>query len=172
MTPEPSERPDFAALYDENFAKVYNYVRCRLLDAAAADDVTSRVFERALDRLDGFDPSRGPAAAWLIGIASNAVADHYRERRWLSWLPFESLLAAPGRDPRAEDELAQGESRAELLGALGRLDERERELLALKYEAGMKNTEIAVRLGLSDGNVGVILYRAVKKLQAMLEEAP
>lgn len=169
MTPNPSERPDFAELYDQHFSRVYNYVRYRVPDAATADDVVSRSFERALDRFESFDPARGAAASWLIGIASNAVADHYRNRRRLSWLPLDLLAGAAGSDPRAEDELARRESDDELHAALERLDERDREILGLKYGARLMNTDIAAQLGLSESNVGVIVHRALKRLEAALE---
>jgi len=172
MTENPEGRPDFAALYDRNFAKVYNYVRCRVGDAAAADDVVSRAFERALDRLDSFDSRAGTPEAWLFAIARNAVVDHFRARRWLSWLPLELLAERPGRDERGEDLLAADESRRGLLRALERLGARERDIVALKFGAGMTNREIAALSGLGESNIGVILHRAVKKLHAALKGEP
>lgn len=156
---------DFAVLYDRHFTKVYNYVSYRVGDPAAADDVVSRVFERALDRLETFDAAAGPVEAWLIGIARNAVADHFRARRWLSRLPIDVVAERPGRDVKNEDALVQDESRRELRRALERLPARERELLALKFGAEMTNRDIAGQLGMGESNVGVILHRAVLKLR-------
>lgn len=169
MTDIPAGGPDFVGLYDGHFAKVYNYVSYRVGDAAAADDVTSRVFERALDRLETYDRAAGPVEAWLFGIARNAVADHFRARRWLSWLPDGLLEERPAREPRHEDVLARDESLEELRRALERLAPRERELLALKFGAQMTNRDIAAHLGLGESNVGVILHRALAKLKAALE---
>jgi RNA polymerase sigma factor (sigma-70 family) len=172
MTDIPAGDPDFAGLYDSHFAKVYNYVSYRVGDPAAADDVTSRVFERALDRLETFDPRSGPVEAWLFGIARNAVFDHFRAKRWLSWLPLDALSERPGRDPKNEDVLVQDESRRELRRALDGLSERERELLALKFGADMTNRAIAAHLEMGESNVGVILHRAVLKLRTALKEKP
>ena len=161
-------RPDFGELYDRSFAKVYNYAVYRLGDPAAADDVASRVFERALDRLDSFDPSRGPADAWLFGIARNAVNDHFRERRWLSWLPFDLIEGRTGERDAGEGALIKDEEQRALLAALGSLDARQRELLALKFGGKMTNRDIAAQTGLSESHVGVLVFRAVKKLQGIL----
>jgi len=163
---------DFGEIYDLHFAKIYNYVRYRVESAAAADDVASRVFERALDRLETFDSRKAPIEAWLFAIARNAVNDHLRAKRWLSWLPIDFLIEKAGGDPRPEEILMETESRREILEALRHLDERERNVLALKFGAGMTNRAIAGQSGLGESHIGVILYRAVKKLQSRLATAP
>lgn len=172
MTSTPEGNTDFAGLYDRNFAKVYNYVSYRLGDAAASDDVTSRVFERALARLETFDAGTGPVEAWLYGIARNAVNDHFRSKRWLSWLPLDAFAERPGLDAKNEDVLVEDEARRDLRRALERMNARERELVALRFGADLSNREIAAQLGLGESNVGVILHRAILKLRTALREKP
>ena len=172
MTDASNGNQDFSDLYDRNFAKVYNYVSYRLGDAAAADDVTSRIFEKALARLETFDPMSGPIEAWLFGIARNAVYDHFRAKRWLSWLPLDAFAERPSLDPKNEDVLIEDESRQNVRRALERLSARERELLALKFGADMNNREIAEQMELAESNIGVILHRAVLKLRSTLKEKP
>jgi len=167
MSEHPSRRPDFAELYDRHFAPVYNYVLYRVGDAAAADEVVSRVFERALDRFGGYDARRGEPGAWLFGIARNAVNDHFRARRWLAWLPDELVERA---DAPASDALVADEERRGLRLALRGLDAREREILALKFGGEMTNRQVASHLGLGESHVGVIVHRALKRLRAELEE--
>lgn len=157
--------PDFAELYDDCFSKVYNYVRYRIADPVAADDVVSRVFEQALAHLGRFDPSLGPAEAWLIGIARNAVLDHFRADVRRRGLPLE-VVQNTGTDRGAP---AGGDDRQELLQALEKLEDRDREILGLKFGARMTNRDIASHLGLTESNVGVIVYRAIKKLQEKLQ---
>lgn len=160
---------DFADIYDRYFSRVYNYARYRVGDAAAADDVVSRVFEKALDRLDSFDPRRGLIDAWLFAIARSAVADHFRERR----PPGPSVDEAeslPDGEPRIEEGLERDESARGLLRALDGLDARSRELLALRFGARMTSRAIAAQTGLSESNVGVIIHRAVRSLHAVLEK--
>jgi len=165
---DPSDRPDFARLYDEWFARVYNYLVYALADAAAADDAASVVFERALTGWASFDPARGRVDAWLFGIARNAARDQWRARSRRSWAPFERIDERPDGAPLAEEVLAGDESKRELVAALAQLDERERAVLALKFGADMTNRGIAAQEGLGESHVGVIVYRAVKKLQAAL----
>lgn len=158
--------PDFADLYDRFFSRVYNYARYRVGDPAAADDVVSRVFEKALDRLSSFDPARGPVDAWLFAIARSVVVDHFRGVRPPG--PPLDAVDAPSREPEFIDVLAGEESSRALLAAVRGLDERSRELLALKFGARMTNRAIAAQTGLTESHVGVLVHRAVKALQAVL----
>jgi RNA polymerase sigma-70 factor (ECF subfamily) len=167
MTDEAPQDPDFPRIYDRFFAQVYSYVRYRVDSDAEADDVVSRVFEKALAGLAGFDPRRAPVQAWLFGIARNAVADHFRVRRWL---PLDLLGERPAPEPAAERVLADREEQQLLLSAIAALDERQRELLALKFGAGMTNREISAETGIGENHVAVLVYRAVKRLQADLKE--
>lgn len=167
-TPNPSERPDFAAIYDSSFKKVYNFARWRVGDAAAADDVVSRVFEKALDALRSYDPKRAPVDVWLFSIARRCVADHFRAKSLRSWLPLD--LFGDSFAEKRDDSLETDEDKRALLAALETLDARERELLALKFGAEMTNRDIARATGLGESNVGVIAHRAVAKLRAALGE--
>lgn len=169
MTAEPTERPDFAAIYDRFFARVYNYVRYRVAGPQAADDITSRVFEKALGGFESFDPKRAPLEAWLFAIARNAVSDHFRSRKLRGWLPLDLFSDRPDPAPGSEELLAADEARRGVLEALQELDEREREIIALKFGAEMTNRAIAAQSGLGESNVAVILHRAVKKLSDRLE---
>lgn len=170
MNETPLDRDGFARLYDRMFPKIYTYLLYALADAASADEAVSVVFEKALAGFASFDPARGPVEGWLFGIARNAARDQYRSRRRWGWLPFELLAERPDAGPKVEDALIGDESNRALVGALKQLDERERLVLALKFSEGLSNREIASREGLEDGNVGVIVHRAVKKLQAALGE--
>lgn len=160
---------EFARLYDLYFARVYNYVRYRVEDAATADDVVSGVFERILGKMAAYRPERGPLDAWVFGVARNGVNDHFRSRRWRAWLPLDLLPEPESREPEAPALLEEEESRRALAQALRGLDDRERDLLGLRFGTGITNREIASMTGLTESNVGVILHRAIKKLQVELE---
>lgn len=163
-TAEPAA---FAAIYDHYFPRVYNYVH-RIGDAGVADDLTAQVFERALVNIGRYRPERAPFAAWLFAIARNAVSDYLRAQRWRRWLSLEVLRDRASRDPQPEEVAIHNETHAELLAAVARLSGRERDLLAFKFGAGLTNRHIAEITGLSESNVGVILYRAVRRLRAEL----
>ncbi|MDY6876213.1 MAG: sigma-70 family RNA polymerase sigma factor [Chloroflexota bacterium] len=164
-TAEPAA---FAAIYDHYFPRVYNYVRYRVQDAEAADDVTAQVFERALVNIGRFSPERAPFAAWLFAIARNAANDYLRAQRRRRWLSLQVLRDWASAEPQPEEVVIRDETRAELLASLARLSDRERDLIALKFAAGLTNRHIAELTGLGASNVGVILYRAVRRLRAEL----
>ena len=168
-TAEPAA---FAAIYDHYFPRVYNYVRYRVGDAEMADDLTAQVFERALASIGRYRLKRGPFAAWLFAIARNAVSDYLRAQRRRCWLSLEVLRDRASTEPQPEEVAIRDETRAELLAAVARLSDRERDLIALKFAAGLTNRRIAKLTGLSESNVGVILYRAMRRLRAELPAPP
>jgi RNA polymerase sigma-70 factor (ECF subfamily) len=158
----------FAAIYDHYFPRIYNYVRYRVSDAARVDDLTALVFERALAGIHSYRPERAGFATWLFAIARNAVNDWLRGQQRRRWLSLEALSGRASPEPQPEDIVAANETRAQLLAAMGCLSKRERDLIALKFAAGLTNRRIAELTGLSASNVGVILYRAVRRLRAEL----
>ncbi|MDD5627840.1 MAG: sigma-70 family RNA polymerase sigma factor [Elusimicrobia bacterium] len=168
--PQTGAPQDFASVYDRYFARVYGFVRSQVGDPAAADDVVSRIFERVLERLASFDPARGAFESWLFAVARNAVRDHFRSRRQPLWDGAGD--DPPSREPAMDERLVAAEERHRLLLVLRSLDERSREVLGLKFQAGLNNRQIAEVLDLGESHVGVLVYRAVKKLQAGLGGLP
>jgi RNA polymerase sigma-70 factor, ECF subfamily len=142
--------------------RVYSYAAYRLGDGPDAEDVTSETFERALRYRDSFDPRKGEPAAWLVGIARRCVDDHLLRRPTLLREPLDQ--AAPGD---LEHETAE---RAELAAALAQIDERERELLALRYGADLTARQIGEVFGLKTNAVEVALHRALRRLRELLED--
>lgn len=162
-------RISFTALYDAYFSRVYNYVRYRCTDADTADDLTAIIFEKALLHFHRYQPDRAPFGAWLFSIARNIVNEHLRGIRNHKSSSIEVLVNQPTLDELPETNLISAETARELLMALNTLDERERDLISLKFAARLTNRRIAEISGLSETNVGVILYRSLKKLRAQLE---
>lgn len=155
----------FGDIYAHYFSRIYNYVRYRVRDAQTADDLTAQVFERALANLRTYRPAQGQFAPWLFGIARNTVSDHFRRP---AWLPLEDADQQPDEQQAVEAIAAARDEHARLLAALAALSPRERDLLALKFTSGMKNTEIAALTGMSESNVAVTLFRAVGRLRVLL----
>jgi RNA polymerase sigma-70 factor (ECF subfamily) len=151
----------FDALYRDTVDDLYAYVATLLRDRAAAEDVVAAAFERAYRRLRTYDPRRGSRRQWLFGIARHAALDELRRRR-----RHATLAAEPGAgEPAIDDDLADPVRRATVRAALAGLDPRDRELVALKFFAGLDNTEIAGVLGISPSNAGTRLHRAVHRLR-------
>jgi RNA polymerase sigma-70 factor, ECF subfamily len=154
----------FDALYRETASDVFAYVMTLLRDRAAAEDVTAATFERAYRRQAGFDPKRGSQRAWVFGIARNAALDELRARKRTAALLVDPDDAGAGDPAGATDDDA-AVRRATVRAALATLDPRERELIALKFHAGLGNGEIAKVLGISPANAGTRVHRAVTRLR-------
>ena len=164
----PVDPAAFADLYDHYFPKSWYYVRYRVDSSPVTDGVTSGVFERALGKLHTYVPAKAPFPAWLFAIARNAVTDYYRSRQRRRWLSFNLLGERPDDTPGPVELMVADEARRELFEAVGELGERERDVLGLKFGARLRNRRIAEMTGLSESNVGVIVYRAVCKLHDRL----
>jgi RNA polymerase sigma factor (sigma-70 family) len=152
----------FDRLYRSSRDDVYAYVAGMLRDGPAAEEVTATAFERAYRKRSRFDPRRGEPRAWLFGIARNAALDELRRRGRQAELAAEPAdLEAAAVEAGAESS----ERRLALSAALATLAPRERELIALKFFAGLANAEIAAVIGVSESNAGTKLHRAVTKLR-------
>src|SRR5215217_79388 len=126
----------FDALYRACAEDVYAYVAALLRDRAASEDVTAQAFERAFRRRRTFDARRGTQRAWLFAIARNAALDELRRRR------RTVALAAEPADVEAAtaiggDDAESAVRRATVRAALASLEARDRELIALKFHAGL-----------------------------------
>ena len=159
---------DFEALYRSASDDVYAYVATLLRDRAAAEDVTAAAFERAFRKQDTYKAGRGSERAWLFGIARNSALDELRRRKRSAALvsePADTRATAP------EDAVETALRRAAVRVALACIDPRERELVALKFHAGLDNAEIATVLGVSVSNAGTQLHRAMTKLREAVDNA-
>ncbi len=138
----------------------YAYVAYRIGDGPEAEDVTSETFERALRYRKSFDSRRGDPVAWLIGIARRCIADAVLPRPIpIAEVPESAALG------ELEGEALQ---RLELAGALATLEERERELLALRYGGDLTARQIGELLEMKTNAVEVALHRALARLRAQL----
>ena len=157
---------DFEALYRDARDDLYAYVATLLHDRAAAEDVTALAFERAYRKRATYDPRRGTERAWLFGIARNAALDELRRRQRTAALSAEEPAADAAPVEDAAEQLIR---RAVVRAALAGLTPRERELIALKFHAGLDNAELAAVLGVSVSNAGTQLHRAMTKLRRSVD---
>jgi RNA polymerase sigma-70 factor, ECF subfamily len=140
---------------------VFAYVATLVRDRGVAEDVVAAAFERAFRRLHTYDARRGSHRQWLFGIARHAALDELRRRKRVVALAVE-----PGAvEPSFADDGVDPVRRATVRVALAGLEPRDRELVALKFFAGLDNAEIAGVLGISPSNAGTRLHRAVRRLR-------
>ena len=141
--------------------RVYAYVAYRVGDGPDAEDITSETFERAIRYRKSFDPQKGEPVAWLIGIA----------RRQIEGRPPTLELAAELPDQADPSELEDETVRRMILStAVSQLDERDRELIALRYGADLTARQIAERLGARTNAIEVALHRALGRLRESFAE--
>lgn len=158
MPSDPLAKPE------EAIRQLYAYVAYRVGAGPDAEDIVADALERALRYRDSYDSSRGSGIAWLIGIARRCIADGASDRGRFVELE-ESLVGADLVDV-AEDAAR----RVDLQRALGCLDDRGRDLIALRYGAGLSSREIGGLLEMRANAVDVALHRALRELHTALAQ--
>ena len=155
----------FGRLYEQYFVRVYNYVNYRVGDKAAAEELTSDVFNKAINKFTTFDANKASFSTWVFSIARNTLIDYYRGKSRRQKLETELKFRVNVASTSPEEEASHDEDRRKLRACLAKLNANEKELIALKFSSDMNNREIARIAGLSESNVGTILCRAIRKLR-------
>jgi len=150
----------FGDLYQENFHRVYAYVVRRVGDRHQAEDLTSEVFREALAGLGKFEWRGAPFAAWLFGIASRLIADHFKR----SGRETGSPIAEAEQPPPNEVERS-----AMLFQLVERLPEAQFRVIHMRFVEQKSIREIAGALGRSEGAVKQLQLRAIENLRAQME---
>jgi RNA polymerase sigma factor (sigma-70 family) len=160
---------DFAAAYDEHVWQVYGFFAYRLRSRSEAEDLTQITFERALKAWKRYDASQASVATWLLAIARNLLVDHFRADRSARNEPLDevdaqhrALVTSAAHDLGLAPDLER---------ALGKLSERERQLIALRFGGDLTCPEIAEIVGLTLANVQQILSRSLRRMRAELDSA-
>jgi RNA polymerase sigma-70 factor (ECF subfamily) len=162
----------FSELYRAHLRDVYSYAYYRVGHHQDAEDLTEqtflqayRHFERALRESDG-----RPLRPWLIRIAHNLAANHYRDRSRRPQSPLDDQT--PVAAPHSTEDLVSGRDElARVLDGVAELPDDRREALIMRFALGMDNREIARALGRSDGATKVLIHRAIRQLEAIVAEA-
>jgi RNA polymerase sigma-70 factor, ECF subfamily len=151
----------FLDLYERHFHRVYAYVARRALSRAAAEDVTSEVFEHALTNLRKYEWRGVPFLAWLVRIAANALTDRWRQTSRDSYEPPPDVP-----DRRAAEEI---ERRAMVFQVVERLPDAQRQVIEMRFVDQKSIREIAAALDRSEGAVKQLQLRALENLRKHLE---
>lgn len=160
----------FNELYDYYFPRVYNFLFAQIKDYATTDDIISEVFIKVFNKLSIYDKNRAAFSTWLFRIASNQLTDYFRKQQHRYETTWEDFFdpAVPEHE-HPETKFLKNEHNQELLLALEKLKEREQTIISLKYWSDLSNKEIAEIMDLSPGNVGIILFRSIEKLQKIMQ---
>ena len=166
-----------AVLYDVYVTRVYRYCLARVGDEADAEDLTGEIFLKVLGAIDGFewrtigDGQRSPFAAWLFRIAHNHVVSFHR--RAATRGPSFQLSESIRDDHRGPQELTETKLRIEeAFEAVQQLPDAQREVILLRFGAGLTVAETAEALGKQQTNVKVLQHKGVRRLKQLLLETP
>ena len=164
----PATEEDFEHFYHAQLSRVYNFFRYRFGDGQLAEDLTSETFEKAWRHREKYKSNLSALSTWIFTIARNISIDHYRKKD--NEVSINEALDLPSDEITMDDLTQQHTDYARLSTLLSQLADRDRELVALKYGAGLTNRAIAGLSGLSESNVAVILHRAVHTLREEWEK--
>jgi RNA polymerase sigma-70 factor (ECF subfamily) len=157
----------FAELYDRYQPAIYRYIFYRVDNTATAEDLTSEVFVRLVERIDRFRYRGRPLLAWLYTIARNLVMDHHRRAGRSIPLALDTPQIADMPDP---EEMAEGAlEQQRLAAALSCITEDQRDVIILKFIEGLDNETVAQTLGKSVGAVKALQHRALAALRRVMQ---
>ena len=156
-------------IFERYYPAIFRYFRYRGADADTANDLASSTFERALARIEQYDPRKAQIQTWLFTIARNVAINHWKSENRNPVAPLEEDLPMPDAVP-LEDSIILAQDKKQILSALASLDARAVEIVALKFGGRLTNRQVAELTDLTESNVGVILYRTLAKLRSLLME--
>ncbi|MFG3025854.1 ECF subfamily RNA polymerase sigma factor, BldN family [Streptomyces sp. NPDC048254] len=167
---QAGESDAFGRLYDQYSDTVYRYIYYRVGGKATAEDLTSETFLRALRRIGTFTWQGRDFGAWLVTIARNLVADHFKSSRFRLEITTGEMLDANEVERSPEDSVLESLSNAALLDAVRRLNPQQQECVTLRFLQGLSVAETARVMGKNEGAIKTLQYRAVRTLARLLPD--
>lgn len=158
----------FGRLYDMHIDRVYRHIYYRVGNQADAEDLTQQVFLKAWEAIGRYKKMASPFIAWLMTISHNLVVDFYRTRKDRAYLEVEFLADDSTLSPERATEAGFEQQR--LRRVVLQLGGDEQQVVILRFMEGFEFAEIASLLKKKEGNVRVILHRALVKLRNILEK--
>jgi RNA polymerase sigma-70 factor (ECF subfamily) len=164
-----AEPEAFGELYQRHVKRIYNYIFYRTGNHHDAEDLTSRVFHRALQHIDNYVDRGVPFSAWLYRIAHNLVANWHRDRRRRKIIPLDDFVLRGMRSEAPEVIAEDREERKQLLEAIRGLPADRQQLLILKFVEHLSNLEIGQIMGRSEGAIKSLYHRTLIALRDDLQ---
>jgi RNA polymerase sigma-70 factor (ECF subfamily) len=158
----------FGKLYDAHVNRIYKHIYYRVGNETDAEDLTQQVFLKAWQAIHRYKRTASPFVAWLMTISHNVIVDFHRTRRDKADLETETLADDPASRP--EQTAEAGFEQRRLRRVILQLGSDEQQVVVLRFMEGFEFREIASVMGKKEGNVRVILHRALVKLRNILEK--
>jgi RNA polymerase sigma-70 factor (ECF subfamily) len=159
----------FGVLYEKYVERIFNYVYYRTGNIHDAEDLTARVFYRALHHIRTFTNRGVPFSAWLYRIAHNLVANWHRDRNRHQEIPLSDAPPIHYKGDPPEVALIQNQERDALLRRIRHLPAERQHLLILKFVEHMSNAEIGETMGRSEGAIKSLYHRTLLALRDEME---
>jgi RNA polymerase sigma-70 factor (ECF subfamily) len=160
----------FSALYNRYVERIYSYIFYRTGSTLDAEDLTSRVFHRAIGHIGTYTDRGVPFSAWLYRIAHNLVANWHRDNSRRNEVPLDDHLELPQRGDHPEAVLVKTQEMEKLLTAIRKLPDDRQQIIILKFTQQMTNSEIAMIMARSEGAVKSLYHRTLLELRVDLEK--
>lgn len=159
--------PDaFGLLYERYVDRIYNYIYYRVGSTGDAEDLTARVFFKALKSIDSYRHMGLPFSAWLYRIAHNLVANYHRDRSKTEELSIENLaIIETNREAYPEEFVAEQQETAFLLKLVDDLSPLKKDLIILKFVDRLSNEEIGKIFGKTEGAIKSLYHRTLVELK-------
>jgi RNA polymerase sigma-70 factor (ECF subfamily) len=159
-----AEVQKFEQLYQENLASIYRFVYGHVRNREAAEDLTSQIFLKAVRSLD-LERSAHSSTAWLFRVAHTTIADYWRAYyRRAATHSLEALVEAGWEGPSDTDpSLVKSSVAGRVEDILQSLSERDREVLTCRFLLNLSVRQTAVSMGVTETNVKVMQYRALRR---------
>jgi RNA polymerase sigma-70 factor (ECF subfamily) len=171
---QAGESEAFGLIYDRYVDTVFRFVYFRVGNRQLAEDLTSDTFLRALKRIGSFTWQGRDLGAWLVTIARNLVADHFKSGRYRLEVTTGDVLDADREDrgPEGSPESAVVDhiTNVALLTAVKQLNPEQQECIVLRFLQGFSVAETAQTMGKNEGAIKALQYRAVRALARLLPE--
>jgi RNA polymerase sigma-70 factor (ECF subfamily) len=161
----------FGELYERYVGRIYNYIYYRTGDVHEAEDLTARVFYRAMAHVENYWQHGVPFAAWLYRIAHNLVANWHRDRSRRRDIRLDDMISLAWRGAGPEHLAEQSEEARGLLEAIARLPAERQQLLILKFAEDMSNLDIAQVMGRTEGAIKSMYHRTLIALRDELSKS-
>jgi RNA polymerase sigma-70 factor (ECF subfamily) len=159
------DRDAFGQLYERYIDRIFNYVYYRTGNVHDAEDLTARVFQRAMNHIHNYTDRGVPFSAWLYRIAHNLVANWHRDRSRRQEIPIDDLPVLPAKGDHPETALVRTQDQDALLRLIRRLPSDRQNLLILKFVENLSNAEIGQIMGRSEGAVKSLYHRTLLALR-------
>lgn len=160
-----TDQAAFGELYQRYVGRIYNYIYYRTSNRHDAEDLTARVFQRAMNHIPTYEDRGIPFSAWLYRIAHNLVVNFHRDRKRRHVIPIDDMVVLAMRGDAPEQVAQQHEERELLMRAIRSLPDDRQQLLILKFVERMSNAEIGVVMGRSEGAIKSLYHRTLISLR-------